>query len=143
MFGFLATLLCGGIIVKEDLHRGRITQENKARAIAKGEATYFDDGISKWRSVETNEIVVHRKTNYKDEDIGVKTHRVYKCIDHKKEWEDRVSKSVAEDNKKYAEEGKNVYMKRLPAWDYRDSKGNHLGYANIDNPLHSKHFYFL
>ena len=132
MFGFLATLLCGSIIVKEDLCRSSATRNNKSNAIKNGQATYFDEVKSKWRAVQTDEIVYHRKVNDRDEDVGIRTHAIYKCVDHKKEWMDRVANMYAEKNKNSAKENKNRYWKRLPAWDYKDRNGNHLGYAPID-----------
>ena len=133
MLGFLATLLCGGIIVKEDLHRSRITQGNKAKAIKNGDAVYFDDVKSTFRATKTDEIVVHRCKNSKDEDVGVKTGRIYKSIDHNKEWEDRVIRNHEADNREMEKKNINLYWKRYRNLDYKDYKGqHHLGYYTVD-----------
>lgn len=133
IFDLLATIFCGGVVLKEDLHRSIITKNNKSKAIENGEAVYFDDIKSTFRSVKTNEIVHHIKQDGIDKDVGVKTHHIYKCVDHNREWEEKMIKYHNDQNEEMRKLHKNVYWKRYSNLDYKDAKGKlRLGYYTVD-----------
>ena len=79
MFGFLATLFCGSVVAIDGIKKADEKESNKKKAIRKEEKVYFDGNGSTRRSTETDEIVFHRLVNGRDEDVGIKTHRVYQC----------------------------------------------------------------
>lgn len=132
MFGFLATLFCGSVVAIDGIKKADEKESNKKKAIRNGEKVYFDGNGSTRRSTETDEIVFHRLVNGRDEDVGIKTRKVYQCIDNNAAWEKRVEKMYKESNENLLKNNQNFYWERMPSWDYKSKKGKHLGYAQID-----------
>ena len=141
MFGFLATLFCGCVIAVDDIQKGSLHANKRNEAIRKGEKIYWDGTKDHFRSTETDELVFHRVIDDRDEDVGIKTHKVYKCVDHREELRNRVDKMYLESNIELEKEGMNFYWKRMPQWDGKDKNGvYHIGYAQVDKengkPIH-------
>ena len=131
-FGLLSTFICGGTVIADDINKSQKALSNRNRAIREGKEIYFTGDRDIFRSTETNEIVYHVCADHKDMDIGVKTGRIYKCIDHVQELEDWMAKVYAENNAELARTNQGYYYKRWPLWDKEDKKGMHLGYCKID-----------
>lgn len=132
MIEFLAGLLYGGLTLYGIGREEHIADKNKMEAIKNGRKTYWDGVGATFRSVDTNEIVVHRMMNGKDEDIGIKTHKVYNCYDKKQEKEQQYENIYDKKNKELSESNQYFRWKRMPDWDSLDGKSQ-VTYAQFDN----------
>ena len=132
MFGFFATLFCGGVAVFNWMSKEGKAEKYREEAIKRGDAVYWDGVGSTFRSTETNEIVVHRTMNGRDEDIGIKTHRVYKCVDRTQIQEAHLADVYADDNRWLKERNQKFHRERMRAWDYEDKNGKHMASVQID-----------
>lgn len=132
MLSFFATLFCGGAAAFSWMSKEGKADRYRKEAIERGDAIYWDGDGSTFRSTETNEIVIHRTVNGKDEDIGIKTHRVYKCVDKVQAQEKCLRDSYADENRWLGERNQKFYKKRMPSWDYTDKNGKHLASVQID-----------
>ena len=134
MFSIFALFACAGIAGYESIKNSCKDTEWKERAKSKGDTIYVDHK-GRWRSVETDELVVHDLDSYHgvDRHVGIKTGRVY--WDAEKE---RTMKFIEERNKMLEEKGVPIYWKECkPYYDRKayQMSNVHLYEKDTDRPF--------
>ena len=132
MFDFFATLFCGGAAAFNWMSKEGKADKYRKEAIERGDVIYWDGNGSTFRSTETNEIVIHRNVNGRDEDIGISTHRVYKYTDKNQNKERQVYNLRTEDNRKLEECNQKFYWKRMNSWETMNAEKHNPVYAQFD-----------